>query len=831
MDEDHTAGERAPSHEIIEASRCLWWHLVDLDLRLSLLVGRRPRLPSNAFDFPRPSVRGSKPDEKRLQQSKFEFLQLKMDFLTSINTGKPQTSPVTEDRQSREDLLSTRFERLQERAPGPSQDGPKDVTHSIAVAEHQFDIHLFSIVLHHYLTRVPSSEPAPPTGRDKSSTRQPKLSKARILRKQASDVRQKEMFQSARRVMELFDYIHKSDTSRSTLQWTHCFGAYSAAVILGVARLRKDVDLSTDSSRIQQTFKVFQELTTTMPALSITHIASDPLETLATALGNLEEDRENPLKKDSVQTKRSPKLSGQSEMSTTVNKNKRAREADLSDTKPQRQAKAQRLETSFEDRFPDEGSTLSADPATFDGRGQNVTNWTGTSGHDQQYDQHGSSFRDVPMGSFEQSGQSFEQSSFPPSASTSFTGNELMEYPSLDYGSVPNNGHHFNLNEPWIRPPMSFHPPLYHPRWQALWPTVGTDGLQHSFYHDPSPMTLNVSHPIDQQMHNQQSMMLSNMGHPGHDGSLEDSTTGPGSAHPSLGSERVQPQHDPRFYDAADDTQFTGAQHPSSSPILGTGLVPLEGGFAHPADSSRRRSVADIRQPQRGGWNIETPSNYNESKPRVKGKLSNEQSRTPTQDGILSPPSEVGAQSRRNSATPRMIAQQGVPVNLTQQLDFSLDGCHPPMSLPMGVMYSEDYPGSRRASLAAHGLDPSISEVNVNVPQQLTTITETPPAWQQGHAQPPAVSQQPHFDTTGTMNYDQEMTNNHLAYNAQFQQQQQQQQQHHHHQRRHPQQQNLHHHPYQHHPHHHHSHHDFLGQPRQIVTTAPSHSDQRYWGS
>ncbi|KAK5055251.1 hypothetical protein LTR84_013001 [Exophiala bonariae] len=818
LDEDHTAGERAPSHEITEASRRLWWRLLDLDLRLSLLVGRWPHLPSNAFDFPRPSFRGSRPDENRLRQSQFEFMQLKMDFLTCANTGKAQTSPISEDRQSREDMLSVRFERLQEGAPSPSQDGPKDLAYSIAVAEHQLDIHLFSILLHHYHTRVTSSEAVQPPGRDKPSTRPPKSNKARILRKHASDIRQKEIFQSARRVMELFDYIHTSDTSKSTLSWTHCFGAYSAALILGVARLRQDVDLPTDSSRIQQISKVFHELTTTMPALSIAQLASGPLETLATALGNLEQDRENPLKRESGQLRRSPKFSVQTQTTTNANKNKRARDADLLDTNPPRQPKAQRLETSFDERFPDEDTRFSTDTPVFDGRGHNVPDWTGASGHDQQYDQHGSSYRDVPMGSFEQSAQSFEQTSFPPSASTSFTGNEPMEYGNLDYSSVSNTGHHFNPNELWIRPPMRFHPPLYHPHWQAMWP-MGTDGLQHSFYHDPSTMALNVSHPMDQQIHTQQSMMLNDMSHSGPGASLEESATGPGSAQPSLGPERAQPQHGARFYDAADDAQFTTVQHPSSSPIIGAGLMPHEGGFAHPADSSRRRSVADIRQPQRGAWNIETPSNYTEAKPRVKGKLSNEQSQTPTQDGILSPLSEGGPQSRRNSATPRMIAQQGMPNNLTHQLDFSLDGIRPPMTLPIDMMYSEEYPGSRRASLAARGIDPSINEVNanVNVSQQLATITETPSTtWQQGHTQPPPVSQQARFDTTGTMNYDPGMTNNHLAYNTQFHQ--------------HPQQQTLHHHPHLHHPVHHHSQHDFLGQARQVATTGPSYNDQRYWG-
>lgn len=808
MDQDHTAEERAPSHEITEASRRLWWHLLDLDLRLSLLVGRRPHLRPNAFEFPRPSFNDLRPDKKRLQQCISDFTQFKMKFLTFINTEKAQAIPGPEDRQSKQDALLKKFESLQERAPGLSEDGSKDITHSIAVAEHQFDMHVFSIVLHHHLARTTNSDSIQQAGRDKPATVQPKLSKSRNLRKQASDKTQKDMFQSARWVMELFDYIYTSDASRSTLSWTHCFGVYSAAVILGVARLRQDVDLPTDSSRIQHTFKVFQELTTTMPALNIAQLATGPLEKLATALENVEDDRDAPFRREPAQIKRSPKLSGRPETSSHANRNKRSRDVEPLDATSQRQVKARRLNASmYEDnQFQDDRTRFPAESPAFDGRGQNVPDCTVTSVHDHQYGQHGSSFRDTPMGSFEQSAQSFEQS-FPPSASTSFAGNERMEYGSMEYGSAPDHGHHFHSNESWYHPPMSIHPPMYDALWESQgtsFTILGNDGLQHSFYHDPASGT---SHPMDQQLHNQQSMMLNNMGHPNaphvHDGLLKDNTVIPGGTHPSLGPESVQAQHDSRYYSAGEEAQYAAAQHPSSSPTLGPGLTPRDGNFAHPADSTRRRSIADIRQQQRGGWIVETAANYNELKPRGKGKLSNDQSRTPTQDGILSPLSEVGPQSRRNSATPKMIAQAGMPINLTQQLDFSLADYHPPMTLPMNTAHPDEYPGSRRASLAAHGLDVPINQVNANIPPQLNTILETTPAWQQGHAHATPVSQQPRFNTTNTMNYDLEMANNSAAYNAPFHQ-------------RHLL---------------HHIHHDLRDPPRQTVTTGPYSNEPRFWGS
>ncbi|KEF56601.1 uncharacterized protein A1O9_06790 [Exophiala aquamarina CBS 119918] len=809
MDQERTAEESTSSPEITEACRRLWWHLIDLDLRLSLLVGRKPHLHSNALRFPRPSFSGLKPDEKRLQQSKFDFIQFKMEVLTSINTDHTQATAVPEDRQPKQEVVLKKFERLQEKAPGPSQDGSKDIVHSLAVAEHQLDIHLFSIVFHHHLTRVTSLDQAQqPSGRDKPSAGHPKVVKSRNLRKQSSGKSQKDMFQSARRVMEIFDYIFISDTSRSALSWTQCFGAYLAAVILGIARLRQDVDLSTDSSRIQQTLKVFQELTSAVPALNIAQLVAGSLENLTIALDDLENGRDAPSKSEPLQMKRSPTMSGKPDASSSTARHKGTTDVESIDTSFQRPGKRPNPSGYDVDQHQDKRARFSTKVPPFDGCRPSVPDWSACQEH--QYIQQGSSVSDIPMESFhdQSASASFDQP-FPHSASTSFTGNEPMEYSNLEYGSSQDGSHHYSSVEPWYHPPMSIHPPMYDRLWQAQGASltmVGDDGIQHSFYGNPSSMTMNAPHHLDQQLHSQQSMMLNAMGQMNaahvHDGSLKDNSAIRGPTHTSLGPDQVQPPQN-AFYGTVEETQYPAAQHPSSSPIIGNGLTPREGVFVYPADSSRRRSVADINQQQRGGWSVETPANYNDLQTRGKVKPSIDKSRSPPRDGILSPPSEAGPQSRRNSATPRQIGQQGMQASLTQHLDFSLDDYHPPMMLPGHAMHPEEYPGSRRASLA-RGLDVSMNEVNVNIPPQVNIISEQAAAWQSQRRTP---ASQTHFDTTDTISYDLEMT-----YNTQF------------HQHPHQQQQSLHH-------HYHHLHHEFPGPPGQIVTTGPYPGERRWWGS
>jgi len=780
------------NYETTEAKRLLWWHLIDLDLRLSLLVNRKPHLHAGAFEFPQPSFDYLKPAEKLLQQRKLEFKLLMMEVLTSINADKAQATQVTEGRRPEQESVLRKFERLQEKVLALSQDSSKDIGHSIAVAEHQLDVHLFSIMFYSHLARFTKSDQFELPGPEKSSAGQSKPVKSRTLRKKSSDKTQEVIFQSARTVMELFDFLFISDSTRTALSWTQCFGAYSAAVLLGEARLRQDVDPPTDSLRIQQTLKVFQELSATVPALNIARLASASLESLAVALGGLVRGRNAPVKTEPMQMKRSPTISREPDASLGSTQTKGKSKVDPVATSIQRQGKRSNPSVHDDTQHREKRPKFSTNVPSYDGRRQSVPDWSSSQEH--QYVQQGSSISDIPMEPFHDQ-----------SASTSFTGNEPMEYGS--YGSNQDNSHHFPV-EPWYHPPMFIHPPMYDRHWwgQGAPPIMlGDDGIQHGFYCDSSPMTMNAQHHLDPQLHDQQSMILNTMAHVNAphvvDGSLKDNTTIAGPTHTSIGPDQVQPQHDPTFYNAVEEAQYPAGQHSISSPVLGKAPTSREGAFAHPADSTRRHSVADIRQPR--AWTVETPANYKDGKKQQgKVKASIEQPRTSPRDGILSPLSEAGLRSRRNSTTPRQIAEQGM------NLDFSLEDIHPPMVLPGHFVHTEEYPGSRRASLAP-GLDMSMTDANANIAPgaQVSAIAEQAAAtWQQGQTRGAASVSQPHFDTiraTSYDTYDLDMT----PYNAapQF------------HLFPHQQRQQSLHHPHHHYP----AHHDFTGPLRQIATTGP----------
>lgn len=271
-----------------------------------------------------------------------------MECLTFINTGNSHAIPTPKDRPSRQDNLLKRFGGLQRRAPNLSEDDSIDIPHSIAIARHRFDVHSFSVVLHHHLVRNNTSDSIRPPGRH--------------------------MFQSGRRVLQLFDYIYTPDTSRSILSWTDYVEAYPAAVMFGVACLRQDVKLPTESSLIQPS-EVFKHLTINRPDLSIARLAAKSLETLATVLKNIEDDRENLLKDESVQFKHSPKISGRPETSSHMTRNKRQRDVEPQDT---RQPKTQRRLRSVckGERLQHERAEFSAETSAFAGCELNVSAWT-----------------------------------------------------------------------------------------------------------------------------------------------------------------------------------------------------------------------------------------------------------------------------------------------------------------------------------------------------------------------------------------------------------------------------------------------------------------------
>ena len=786
MECDHFVEHGGLTSEVKEARRRMWWLLVDLDSRLSLWLGRAPCLSLAALQIPQPSFDGLKGDPKALQKSRLEFIRHKMQIIALMYDDKDKPGVDVDAKRSKQDTLMRMLESFQEfhtQAPAPSQDHSKDVLHSIAVAEHQLDMHLFSMVLNHHVARTTAMEQDRPSAREKQISAQGKHSKSRNVRKQSPSKHYKEMHQSARQIMELFNHIHNSDTSKSTLSWTQCFVTYYAAWILGIARLRQDSELNTDSSRIKQTLMVFQELVNNKAELSIAPLVIAPLEKVVAVLCNIESSEDTLPRSVSKQMMQAPPAP---ERSTIAN------DVPVINTGMQNKLKRGMTSSYEDDAYMAKRPRYPGTTPMFDEQGE-IAAWTTT--QEQPYAQIVPPYGDVPMGSFH------GQPSFPPSASSSFTGYEPLEYPaSLGYTSAQASYFVVDPDEQWTGPPFYFHPPMYDSYWHSPEQPLhlaGDDRRQNSFYIEPATTSINIPHHSNQELHTQQ--MVSNVPHHGPTHSdatlLKDASPIPPSGNRLHASDNVRIKQDPSFFNSTRET-YQHLEHPNSSPILSNNLAQQESLFSHSTAANRRRSTADIRQQQRMAWPAETPS-IQESQSRRKAPAS-EMNRSPPHDNTFSPASEIGPQSRRNSSTPMQISQQNPPLNIQHLPDFSMDA-----SIHNPAIRSEGYPGSRRHSLA-HGTDAVMGEVSISVASRNAGMIEPPSDHQmrgrRWQGQPP---NQPHYDTTGTMDYDlAEINNNSMTYNTQF------------------------HHPLQHHQ----PHHDFEPPARPVVTTGAFTGNTRWWG-
>ena len=120
--------------------------------------------------------------------------------------------------------------------------------------------------------------------------------------------------------------------------------------------------------------------------------------------------------------------------------------------------------------------------------------------------------------------------------------------------------------------------------------------------------------------------------------------------------------------------------------------------FGHADGYMRRRSVADIRQQQNATWRIEAQADYaNGNKFSGGQRVTTDRPPTPPQETLLSPITEAGLQSRRNSATPRELAQANAPGPTGQHFEQQ---SREPAQIAAHLMDGENVSMSRRQSAA-----------------------------------------------------------------------------------------------------------------------------------
>lgn len=636
-----------------EHCRRIWWLIIDLDAQLSFILGRQPITVSYRFS-PKPLLRNMKAEERALRQNTQEFSSFMLEFLDQARSETPEDGQAL----SFEDALQ-RLQKHKSQLPQLQQESLTDPVLWTAIADHQFEVQLFEVALHCNITRLKLQDPAQSTNEMQNGTT--KTGKPRLSRKIPLKHNFRNLLQTVRDVIDVFEYIHDLDYAKAASSWLRCFGLYCASVILAISRLRGDTDVEEDVLRVERALKVFQDAAT--PAGS--SIASIGVSALSDLLDEIKrrdkEQRENSAEGDSeAESIKRPtgdpsSKDSRTKPSTRVETGDLKRSASSSLQEQQQVEKKAKFEpqTSFDQTT--QGDIQPWQPDMQQSFGQPLL----------YGDMTATSFHDAPPQN------NFEQPSFPTSAATSFNATEQNEYSNINYPPDSN---------------PDFHPPLwvhYPPLWdKAIWAYPGMpcdmipqEPASNTYYGQPA---MSINEQRASEMHDGQNIG----GQPSLSQSIvpmEDPRAPhePNGRPVSMEAEHITVQHGVQFY----DPKFARPGHAVSSPIVSDGFAPPLDRFGPTDPALRRRSVADIRQHQvapshpRCGRDVGPPP-------------------TPPQESMLSPISEVHPGSRRNSATPRQIGYSGQP------LERPLRGAQ--LAVPGQTTEPEHFsqPPSRRQSAA-----------------------------------------------------------------------------------------------------------------------------------
>ncbi|KAI1620474.1 hypothetical protein EDD37DRAFT_653542 [Exophiala viscosa] len=699
--ESHRESDNAASgNRDAESRRRIWWLLMDLDSQLSFILGRRPvTVPFR--DGVRPSLKGVQAEERTLRQNLQEFSSLALKIL-EYNTSK-----TSEDEGSFEDRLEAsklHLKWLQEhktKLPALQQEHLTDIPLWTAIADHQFEVQLLEVLLHCAMARTVFSE----QGLDVNE-KSTKGGRPRLPRKPNSKSTPRDLLQSVRQVTDIFDYIYDLDPAKATSSWPRCFGLYCASLILGISRLRRENEVEADIARVERVLTIFQDTATSSSRSTIAPLAVSTLSEILAAIKENETPRNtNNQIKDEAELRETSMKRVESQQPAPLPNN-------LGDaTTPVESgglSKAKRSNPSaFQDESrPEKRPRYNEVQAAPDVSSQvHPHHWQ--QGPGQPYAQSIAEYSNMGSASFHDPSTqgSFDQHSFTTSATASFNAEDQNQYQNAGYpSSHPHYPQVERVPTTHVGPPLVWYPPLYWGPDPGL--DIGTMPYQwfqqksDGFYNGPVPWPEQQARPVNES-HSGHDAGMGNFGvHPLVQGdAVPMDVTGSfnSAAQTPTNPNQGLPQHEAHFYNTIAEPH-PHADHPVSSPILGDQSVHKDEAFGHPDGYMRRRSVADIRQQQNATWRTEAQADYtNGNKFNSGQRVTTDRPPTPPQETLLSPMTEAGLQSRRNSATPRELAQAIAPGPTGQHFE---QPPREPAQMPGHPMDGENVSMSRRQSAA-----------------------------------------------------------------------------------------------------------------------------------
>ena len=588
-----------PWDDLIDPEPCrqLWWLLIELDTQLSFLLGRCPCIdPSHGV--PKPTAQklsyGGKDNQT---EDVLDFTEYMMSFMTQVHRDQRDRQTLWEDKSTTLQSDLSRLQRLQSKLP-PLPEAGADDAESSAVAQHHVDVQCALMVLYCQMLRssLPENE---------------KLGRLRSQRKPAIKSYYKELLKTLRAVIENFDYSYRLDPTMTASSWPRCFGVFSAATMLGIARLQQEADVESDKDRIHRALRIFIGVSDAGQAPGVAQLAA---ENLAEIHQGITEWKQQPSGSSGVIAP--PHMLSERTASSDDNTQSLGHHGPNSGPKVRADGLAlKRSNTSSFDR--DSRATKRMKSEEDSGAYESsigMATWESDPQHQytqvMPFDNPSSLSRQESAAT-----QGFEQQPYPQSATSSF--NDQTEFYEAGYIPTHSDGSvEYHPGYHWLHPPYVYRPPMYDDWLQSQFQAsdnITSDVNSMQMLHRP-PLALQTDQTHTQvdaarggqhhgfvQMHQTspthvQGMMAM------HAQDVHSVGSTPNTAHPS----RIPPEV--HFYSTQRALARPG--HTLSSPGGAAGHI--EGDFNQTPAPDRRRSLADLRQQQLGTWTIGTPPNFNQ---------------------------------------------------------------------------------------------------------------------------------------------------------------------------------------------------------------------------
>jgi len=637
-----------------EYRRRILWLLVDLDAQLTFLLGHES-VTSCFRPSAKPSLRALKGEERTLRENVQDFSSFALEIMEYINTNKAEDERSSRLRSQRlEDALRV-LQEHKTRLPPLQQENLTDSTLWTAIADHQFEVQLFEVALQCRMARQSLPEPSQTITEVQETLT--KAGRPRLPRKVTPKDIPRDLLQSVRQVVDVFEYIYHLDATNTASSWLRCFGLYCAAVILAISLLRGENDVEEDVFRVERALKIFQDFSgPTRPSIALLAVSS-LTELINEMKSDNRQNEDSGADADSEFEDSERPVSNQPSTATRVEAGEQSVHLEAGEPPSVKRPNP----SSFQNQHRSEKRSRYDEMQTSFDRtthGSLVTWQVRPEQAHQPYSQPMATYGDMAAASFHEprTQGSFEPHSFPTSAASSFNSN--MDYPSAHPDDPAGQLPYLS----WFHPPMWFHPPLWDKSWESPGVSFGVmshDGASNPYY-GQHPMPINEApqpeirdgHHVG--VHNSAPKPRGVL--PMNDARIAHSHAG---GPIRMKAEQVPMQHDAQFYETNGKT-FVHPDHPVSSPITSDGFVHQADAFGHPDGSLRRRSVADIRQQQNTSWRPEGPPQpqYTEAKFVAGGGM--HRPPTPPQESLRSPTNESDPMSRRNSATSRQIGYSGM---------------------------------------------------------------------------------------------------------------------------------------------------------------------------